>query len=250
MAVDLSRMHVRVRLVLACLVGVLIPVCSACVLSLSCVSEVVYRFGSTLLWSWRNSAVVFFVLMASLSLCLSPLLSLSLPPSFHPAQQPQEYHDHDQSHPQFHRHLHQPPLSPSRGQQTRWAPAPIISTENGTDAHNARDEEIRRPRLTWSAGDGRSLPRGTVAPEAPASPPHYSLGEAGGGGLEGRAPASDLGGDGRSTLGQLPGGAGQSCRPRSATEGPAGGGGGDGAESGGGRGLFLSSRDSRRCGPG
>lgn len=100
------------------------------------------------------------------------------------------------------------------------------------------------------------MPRGSEAAgarrEAPASPPHYSLGQAGGGtagkwALEGRMPPSDLGDDGRESLGQLPGGAGQNCRPRSATEGPAGAGGdGGGSGGGGGRGLFLSSRDSRR----
>eukprot|EP00903_Cladosiphon_okamuranus_P019630 g18050.t1 len=176
---------------------------------------------------------------------------------FRTPKQPQEYHD--PSYPQFHRHLHQPPLSPSRGHgQTRWAPAPIISTEQA-DADRNGGDELRRPRLTWSAGDGGLLPRGSEAAgagqEAPSSPPHYSLGGAGGGtavgkwALEGGIPPFDLGGGGRDDLGQLPRGARQNSRPRSATEGPAEGG-GDGGEGGGGggggRGLFLSSRDSRR----
>eukprot|EP00752_Nemacystus_decipiens_P006564 g5910.t2 len=128
--------------------------------------------------------------------------------------------------------------------------ARTASQSSLSGAENA-NEELRRPRLTWSAGDGAaSLSRGTaggVMPEAPASPPHYSLGEAGGGArgrwaLEGRMPPSDLGGDGSSSAGQVPMGMGPNCRPRSATEGP----GVEGGESGGGRGLFLSSRDSRR----
>lgn len=84
--------------------------------------------------------------------------------------------------------------------------------------------------------------------QQPPSPPLYSLGDAREKwALESRSP-SDLGGDGRSlsqnaARGRREGGGGS--RPRSATEGVAGGADGSGGERG--RSLFTSDRDTRRC---